>query len=76
MSMSNLQECGLISRFKKLCYEKNNMAQSNRIIIFLTSWQNHDNLHFSNITTLQLSKSQQITTKITMKIIVIACDLS
>ncbi len=27
-------------------YKKNNMVQSDKIFVFLTSWQNHDNLHF------------------------------
>ncbi len=46
MSIANLLKYGVVAKSKKLCYEKNDMAQLDRIFVFLTSWQNCDNSHF------------------------------
>ncbi len=73
VSMSNSPKCGVVSKFIRSCHEKNDMAQSNRIFVFLTPWRNHDNSHFWKIVTSQNHvKSQQ---KITTKIIAISRDL-
>ncbi len=59
--MSNSLKCGVVAKFKRPCHEKNDIAQLDRIFVFLTSWQNHDNLHFQRIATkiaLNHEKSQ------------------
>ncbi len=46
VSMSNLLKYGVVSKSKKACHEKNDMAQLDRIFVFLTPWRNRDDSHF------------------------------
>ncbi len=76
VSMSNSLKCGVIAKSKKPCHEKNDMAQSDRIFIFLTSWQNRDSSHFLKIAMKIVSNREKLHRKIATKIVVICCDLT
>ncbi len=67
-SMSNSPKCGVVAKFKSLCYEKNDMVQSYRIFVFLASWQNRNDSYFQRITTKIASNREKSQQKIMTKI--------
>ncbi len=75
-STSNSPKCGVIAKSKRPCHEKNDMAQSDKIFVFLTFWQNRDDSHFLKIATKITSNRKKSHKKITKKIVVISRDLT